>query len=320
MHELDDDSAAGGTAQRKDVGSRAGHARGENPRVRHPSLTWAMYHVSRAAEEREDRVHGARRRGDRAAERVVACGEVHTSQVVSSRLPGLHGRPTSSRHWSRRRGRRNAVAHRCVLPTVCCCRNEDARSAKKKENTASAPFPRRRAAGGRRDPGMPSSGRRVVWCTRTPHSIVRRRPEISQRVDGSRPSGWSNAGQDTAHETQDGWGAAVRSSWYPVDVAWVANGLIDGSSGWRLRAAVGRAGCCSSLGFSCSPVVSVGHVRPLGGGVVVAEGEHREGDEWFVAVEPERDPGEQSDLGVGGFDEALGQGPLSGAASTRGGG
>ena len=38
-----------------------------------------------------------------------------------------------------------------------------------------------------------------------------------------------------------------------------------------------------------------------------AEGEHGEGDEWLVAVEPERDAGEQSDLGVGGFDEALGE-------------
>ncbi len=37
------------------------------------------------------------------------------------------------------------------------------------------------------------------------------------------------------------------------------------------------------------------------------EGEHGERDEWLVAVEPERDAGEQTDLGVGGFDEALGE-------------
>ena len=38
-----------------------------------------------------------------------------------------------------------------------------------------------------------------------------------------------------------------------------------------------------------------------------SEGEHGEGDEGLVAVEPERDAGEESDLGVRGFDEALGE-------------
>src|SRR4051812_5656095 len=43
-----------------------------------------------------------------------------------------------------------------------------------------------------------------------------------------------------------------------------------------------------------------------------SEGEHGEGDEWLVAVEAERDAGEQSDLGVGGFDEALGEAGVEG--------
>jgi hypothetical protein len=45
---------------------------------------------------------------------------------------------------------------------------------------------------------------------------------------------------------------------------------------------------------------------------VRAEGEHGEGDEWLVAVEPERDPGEQPDHGVGRFDQALRQAMLEG--------
>jgi putative transposase len=40
---------------------------------------------------------------------------------------------------------------------------------------------------------------------------------------------------------------------------------------------------------------------------VAAEGEHCEGDEGLGAVEPERDSGEYPDLGVGGFDESLGE-------------
>jgi len=38
---------------------------------------------------------------------------------------------------------------------------------------------------------------------------------------------------------------------------------------------------------------------------VAAEGEHREGDEGLWAVESECDSCEESDLGVGGFDESL---------------
>jgi len=40
---------------------------------------------------------------------------------------------------------------------------------------------------------------------------------------------------------------------------------------------------------------------------VASEGEQGEGDEGLGAVEPERDPGEQPDFGVGRFDEALGE-------------
>ncbi len=40
---------------------------------------------------------------------------------------------------------------------------------------------------------------------------------------------------------------------------------------------------------------------------VAAESEHCEGDEWLGTVKSERDPGEQPDLGVGRFDEALGE-------------
>ena len=40
---------------------------------------------------------------------------------------------------------------------------------------------------------------------------------------------------------------------------------------------------------------------------VAAEGEQYEGDEGLGAVEPERDPGEQTDFGVGRFDESLGE-------------
>ena len=38
---------------------------------------------------------------------------------------------------------------------------------------------------------------------------------------------------------------------------------------------------------------------------MAAEGEECEGDEGFGAVEAEGDSGEESDLGVGGFDESL---------------
>ena len=40
---------------------------------------------------------------------------------------------------------------------------------------------------------------------------------------------------------------------------------------------------------------------------MAAEGEHREGDEGLWAVESECDSCEESDLGVGGFDESLGE-------------
>jgi hypothetical protein len=40
---------------------------------------------------------------------------------------------------------------------------------------------------------------------------------------------------------------------------------------------------------------------------VCAEGEHRERDEGLVSVEAERDAGEEPDLGVGRFDQALGE-------------
>ena len=42
------------------------------------------------------------------------------------------------------------------------------------------------------------------------------------------------------------------------------------------------------------------------GGAVAAEGEHGQGDECFGGAESERDPGQQPDLGVGGFDQSLG--------------
>ncbi len=40
---------------------------------------------------------------------------------------------------------------------------------------------------------------------------------------------------------------------------------------------------------------------------MAAEGEECEGDEGLGAVEPVGDAGEQPDLGVGGFDESLGE-------------
>ena len=40
---------------------------------------------------------------------------------------------------------------------------------------------------------------------------------------------------------------------------------------------------------------------------MAAESEHGEGDEGFGSVEPERGAGEETDLGVGGFDEAVGE-------------
>jgi hypothetical protein len=40
---------------------------------------------------------------------------------------------------------------------------------------------------------------------------------------------------------------------------------------------------------------------------VAAESEQCEGDEGLGAVEPVRDPGEQPDLGVGRFDQSLGE-------------
>src|SRR4029078_8095527 len=40
---------------------------------------------------------------------------------------------------------------------------------------------------------------------------------------------------------------------------------------------------------------------------VAAEAEHGEGDQWFGGGEPERDPGDESDLGVDRFDPSVGQ-------------
>ena len=45
---------------------------------------------------------------------------------------------------------------------------------------------------------------------------------------------------------------------------------------------------------------------------VAAEGEHGQGDERFGGVEPERDAGQQPDLGVGGFDQSVGQAVVEG--------
>jgi hypothetical protein len=42
------------------------------------------------------------------------------------------------------------------------------------------------------------------------------------------------------------------------------------------------------------------------GGAVAAEGEHGQGDECLRGAESERNPGQESDLGVGGFDQSLG--------------
>ena len=47
-------------------------------------------------------------------------------------------------------------------------------------------------------------------------------------------------------------------------------------------------------------------------GPVAAEGEHRQGDERFGGVEAERDAGQHPDLGVGGFDQPLGQAVVEG--------
>jgi len=42
------------------------------------------------------------------------------------------------------------------------------------------------------------------------------------------------------------------------------------------------------------------------GGSVSAEGEHGQSDECFGGAESERNPGQESDFGVGGFDQSLG--------------
>ena len=41
-------------------------------------------------------------------------------------------------------------------------------------------------------------------------------------------------------------------------------------------------------------------------GSVAAEGEHGQGDQCLGGTEAERDAGQESDLGVGGFDQSLG--------------
>jgi hypothetical protein len=66
-------------------------------------------------------------------------------------------------------------------------------------------------------------------------------------------------------------------------------------------------GCACAVGvghkwFSCH---FRGSIAAGESGWVCSEGEHRERDEWFVSVEPERDAGKESDLGVGGFDKSL---------------
>ena len=42
------------------------------------------------------------------------------------------------------------------------------------------------------------------------------------------------------------------------------------------------------------------------GGAVAAEGEHGQGDQCLGGAESERDASQESDLGVGGFDQSLG--------------
>ena len=49
------------------------------------------------------------------------------------------------------------------------------------------------------------------------------------------------------------------------------------------------------------------------GGSVPAEGQNREGDEGLGGFEPEHQPGEQADVGVGGLDEPLAQAVLESA-------
>jgi hypothetical protein len=50
-------------------------------------------------------------------------------------------------------------------------------------------------------------------------------------------------------------------------------------------------------------------------GSVAAEGEHGWGDERVGGVESERDAGQEPDLGVGGFDQSLGQAVLEGGVN-----
>jgi hypothetical protein len=47
-------------------------------------------------------------------------------------------------------------------------------------------------------------------------------------------------------------------------------------------------------------------------GAVAAEGEHSQGDQRLRGAEAERDPGEESVLGVGGFDQSLGEAIVEG--------
>jgi hypothetical protein len=51
-------------------------------------------------------------------------------------------------------------------------------------------------------------------------------------------------------------------------------------------------------------------------GSVAAEGAHGQRDECFGGAESERDPGQESDLGVGGFDQSLGEAVVEGGDDT----
>lgn len=65
------------------------------------------------------------------------------------------------------------------------------------------------------------------------------------------------------------------------------------------RKAVGEVSGCLRAG--CRSGGATGE-----GGSVPAEGEHGQSDECFRGAESEGDAGQESDLGVGGFDQSLG--------------